>query len=288
MCAGAPSDATDGVVVPTPYTSSPSTTKGHTHSTLPSPTLPEERSRPNVQPNSPSCPDTLPGALSKVPDVLSKASPCPDVFISYNRASTSPQFLDSLTDQLQAGGCSVWRDSTHIAGGREWHGAVAQALTKSKHFLCLLTEGYLQSRHCINELFLADTKKKNIFPVFLSDLDMDASPGVSLVLSSLQWIKPHLSGQDWTVVASQVAAQVLKGLPARGVQEAAKPLDSYTVGEVCKLVQGLELDSALFHANTVSGEDLLQLTEQDMREELNMRPLQIRKLKQHIHKMKQH
>lgn len=141
-----------------------------------------------------------------------------DFFLSYSRQSTPFEFLQHLEEMLRGAGYSVWRDSTHIAGGSEWHSAVAKALLHSRALVCLLTDSYLQSQYCTKELFLAEHKGKLLFPVFLQeDVDLERHSGVLLTLSSLNWIKPTLPSKggccrDWRAVAGSVAVELRRGL----------------------------------------------------------------------------
>ena len=52
--------------------------------------------------------------------------------------------------------------------------------------------------------------------------------------------------------------------------------------EVCAFVERLDISSELFKANSVSGEDLYHLGDGDLKTELKLKPLQIRKLKRHM------
>ena len=230
------------------------------------------------------------------PPSLAQQPSSSDLFISYNRRSTPREFLVCLERCLQEAGLSVWRDSTHITGGKEWHGAMAQAIISSKAFLCIMTTGFLQSQYCNKELFLAEEKKKTIFPVFLEELNLDRSPGIALVLSSLNWIQPLQcyeapADPDWDWVAREVVLHVQKSIgdcehhlhhlaPRRD-----KPLREFTVEEVCQAIKNLELDSSHFKENTVDGQSLIELTDTEMKKELKLRPLQIKKLKKYIDTM---
>ena len=139
-----------------------------------------------------------------------------DLFLSYSR-KTEEEFLTILEAELEDKGYSVWKDTTCIPGGAEWHTAVAQAILSSKAFVCLITKDFMKSQHCKNELFLAESKQKLILPIILENqMNFDLYPGVSLVLISLNWIQPKLPGPcehgGWGRVASEAATQLLEAL----------------------------------------------------------------------------
>ena len=54
----------------------------------------------------------------------------------------------------------------------------------------VITQKYIGSRFCINELYTADGDKKHIFPVMYEDVDFDstdAGKGIKFVISSINW-----------------------------------------------------------------------------------------------------
>ena len=57
-------------------------------------------------------------------------------------------------------------------------------------FMPIITQKYVSSRYCVNELYAADNDKKVIFPVIFSDADFtvsDTAKGVKFVVSSINW-----------------------------------------------------------------------------------------------------
>ena len=215
--------------------------------------------------------------------------PPKDIFLSY---SHSPEFaaeVQQLKKDLQSAGYSVWLDTQDIATGSDWHSAIGDGLFDCRAFVALLSDRYIQSKYCRNELFMVDSMHKPIFPVFLQPVDLSsrAASGVQYAISSLNHVSLHTGYQ-------QALACLLQGLRAVGIHPhtphphpstippSQKPLSSYTVSEVCQFVESLEISPHHFQENSIAGSDLLSLTDDDLRTELRLQPLQIRKLRKHM------
>ena len=215
--------------------------------------------------------------------------PPKDIFLSY---SHSPEFaaeVQQLKKDLQSAGYSVWLDTQDIATGSDWHSAIGDGLFDCRAFVALLSDRYIQSKYCQNELFMVDSMHKPIFPVFLQPVDLSsrAASGVQYAISSLNHVSLHTGYQ-------QALACLLQGLQAAGIHPhtphphpstippSQKPLSSYTVSEVCQFVESLEISPHHFQENSIAGSDLLSLTDDDLRTELRLQPLQIRKLRKHM------
>ena len=57
-------------------------------------------------------------------------------------------------------------------------------------FIPIISQKYLSSRYCVNELYAADNDQKIIFPIIFSDVDFnvsDSSKGVKFIISSINW-----------------------------------------------------------------------------------------------------
>ncbi len=229
-----------------------------------------------------------------------------DVFISYGREGPTLVFVHGLKAGLERAGYSVWLDTEAIPSGSQWHAVIGEGLRQCKALVAVITHKYARSRFCKNELFMADSAHKDIFPVFLEDVDFSSEDaGVLYTISSINWIKVK-SGRGGHREALEA---LIRGLRDKAIvpswpegdnqtdshsvtpQDAAqcsKPLNRFSVEEVCSFVSGMELDAQPFRENSVAGEDLLELTEEDLRGELGLKPLQVRKLQKKIrHKLQQ-
>ena len=235
-------------------------------------------------------PHTPPPPTVHVPNTALSTRQEKDVFISYSREAVATSFVARLSEGLQAAGYSVWVDTVDIPSGSDWHLAIGEALQKCRALVAVISKKYLLSRYCKNELFMADSVHKPIFPVFLEDVDLSGSSesaGVLYTISSINWVR--VKGQYMDAVQ-----RLLKGMEEKGIKPGvdpcpkevegtpSKPLRQFSVGEVCKFVSQLEIQADLFLENSVGGEELLELSDTDMQNELGLRPLQIKKLRKHI------
>ena len=249
-----------------------------------------------------------------------------DIFLSYGREASTAPFVARIKNDLEAAGYSVWLDTVDIPSGSDWHSAIGDGLRRCNALLAIITNKYICSKYCKNEMFMADSTHKPIFPLFLEEVDFNSSEdsGVLYTISSINWIKltNGMAGYD------DAFARLLEGMRGKGVtprntpvndgststciddctksqqdikttqpSEAStenksesqpkhlfskKPLKSFSVSDVCLFVEQLELNSKTFTENSVGGEDLLELTDEDMKAELGLKLLQIRKLRRHI------
>jgi hypothetical protein len=201
-----------------------------------------------------------------------------DLFLSYSREVESTKFVTKLKRKLESSGFSVWMDTEDIHTGSDWHSAVGDALQNCKALIVVITARYLTSEYCKKELYMASDEKKPVFPVVLGDVDFSKSDsGVRYAISSLNRI--YFSNAS----DQKAFAKLLEGLKHKVVPSITKkPLKNFTVDEVCAFVEGLDISSELFKENSVSGEDLYHLGDEDLKTELKLKPLQIRKLRRHM------
>ena len=213
-----------------------------------------------------------------VTDVPYEGSSDKDIFLSYSRETESTDFVIKLKKNLESTGYSVWMDTEDIHTGSDWHSAIGAALQNCKAFIAVMTSRYLVSEYCKKELFMASSEHKPIFPIVLGDVNFSSSDsGVLYAISSLNRI-------NFKNASDQKAfSKLLEGLKHQikpSINE--KPLKIFTVDEVCAFVEGLEISSKLFKANSISGGDLAHLTDKDFKNELKLTSLQIRKLRRHM------
>ena len=93
--------------------------------------------------------------------------------------------------------CRTWIDISDIPAGSDWHGAIGTALHNCRAIIVIITQKYLGSRYCTNEMYQANSDRKSIFPVFFQDVDFgitETSRGVKYVISGINWtmFRPNL------------------------------------------------------------------------------------------------
>ena len=110
---------------------------------------------------------------------------------------------------------SVWLDTEDILSGSDWHGALGTALDNCKAIIPVITQKYISSHFCKEELYMANSNMKLIFPVFFEDADMSASDltrGVKLVISSFNWTMFRPGVDNYNVSRGKL----VQGLLAQG------------------------------------------------------------------------
>lgn len=183
-----------------------------------------------------------------------------------------------LKKDLECAGYSVWVDTEDIHTGSDWHSAIGEALQNCKALIAVMTPRYLTSDYCKKELYMASDEKKPIFPIVLGKVNFSkCDSGVRYTISSLN----RIAFDD---AADQKAfAKLLEGLKRQvkpSIRE--KLLKDFTVDEVCAFMESLGISSKPFKANSISGEDLAHLTDEDFKTELRLKPLQIKKVRRHM------
>ena len=138
-----------------------------------------------------------------------------DVFISYGRDQNTTSLVIRLKRDLEREGFKVWLDITDISGGSHWHSAIGEGLRKCKALIAIVTQKYIHSKYCKNELFMADTLHKHIFPIFLEEVRFDSSDdaGVQYVIASINWIIMTPAKSTY----SKAFSQLLHGMYKKGL-----------------------------------------------------------------------
>ena len=136
-----------------------------------------------------------------------------DLFISYSHSPHTLPMVQRLQQDLQEAGYSVWLDTADIASGSNWHSAIGEGVRDCRALLALLSERYINSKYCRNELFMADSIQKPIFPVLLETVDLSsrAASGVQYVVTSLNHIDIAMAGYEASL------ASLLHGLTSAGI-----------------------------------------------------------------------
>ena len=113
------------------------------------------------------------------------------IFISYGREPAVIQFAKQLKRDLEVNGFSVWLDQESIGSGEDWHGAIGTGLQECVAIIPIITQKYIDSRFCMNELYTADGDKKLIFPIMYDpSVDLSGSEtgrAVKFIVSGINW-----------------------------------------------------------------------------------------------------
>ena len=116
----------------------------------------------------------------------------PFIFISYSHKNKDAAL--SIVEHLQKDGYRVWYDEG-IHPGSEWDEYIARFVANCTLFIALLSEEYLLSSNCKDELNYARNKEKNRVLIYLEEIELPA--GMDLRLSRLQNIhKNNYSDED--------------------------------------------------------------------------------------------
>lgn len=137
------------------------------------------------------------------------------VFISYGRSSKVCSFAKQLKKDLEANGYTVWLDLESIPCGSDWHVEIGEGVYKCSFIIPIITEKYVDSKFCLNELYLADGEKKWIFPIMYEDVDFNESKGgraVKFIISGINWTM-FRPGQDDYQKSLQ---SLIEGMKCRG------------------------------------------------------------------------
>ena len=79
-------------------------------------------------------------------------------------------------------------NAVHV--GSDWRAAIGSGLHHCKGLIAVITNKYIKSKYCKNELYVADSDEKCIFPVIFEDVNFeqsDKSRGVKYVINGINW-----------------------------------------------------------------------------------------------------
>lgn len=107
----------------------------------------------------------------------------PYIFISY--AHKNDKEVRKIISRLQDNGFRVWFDEG-IDPGTEWAEHIAERVSSCGYFIAFVSDEYLESTNCRDELSFARDKNKKRLLVYLSDVQL--SDGMSMRLNRIQAI----------------------------------------------------------------------------------------------------
>ena len=137
------------------------------------------------------------------------------IFISYGREVDVSYFVRQLKRDLEANGYSVWLDMESIPAGSDWHGAIGTGLQECSAFIPVITQKYVGSRFCMNELYTADGDKKTIFPIIYEDVDFVSTEGgraLKFIISGINWTMLRPGKEEYT----DSLQKLIKGMKEKG------------------------------------------------------------------------
>ena len=113
--------------------------------------------------------------------------PKKDIFISYDREEEVREFAKKLKSDLEANRVSVWLDVDDISTGSDF--SVGVALQSCLALIPILTKKYVHSRYCKEELYVANSEDKVLFPVIYEDGWDEGGEGaeVNYIVAAYNW-----------------------------------------------------------------------------------------------------
>jgi hypothetical protein len=97
------------------------------------------------------------------------------LFLSYGRGEAT-KFVLWIKDQLIRRGFDVWMDSEQIKSGSDWQHAIAEAVLTCDGMITVLDNKYKNSTYCKDEMSLAKSENKPIFPILFRGATFTSLP----------------------------------------------------------------------------------------------------------------
>lgn len=117
------------------------------------------------------------------------------LFLSYGRGEAS-DFSRWLRDQLQAAGYQVWFDQSDIRATGNWLKAIGEALRSCDGLVAVINSKYCGSEFCKNEMTMAHSNGKPIFPILFNGFEFCHLPAeMEYPLASTQCV-PFRDGSN--------------------------------------------------------------------------------------------
>ncbi len=110
----------------------------------------------------------------------------PYIFLSYSHRDSEP--AAEIIRQMNADGFRIWYDEG-LVPGKEWDENIARAIMGCSYFMALMSENYLGSANCRDELNYARDKKLPLLLIYLQDVELPA--GMEMRLGRMLAIHRH-------------------------------------------------------------------------------------------------
>jgi hypothetical protein len=133
-----------------------------------------------------------------------------EIFLSYSRADRP--IAEALVTTAAARGVDVWFDGK-IQGGQDWREDIVDKLSKARALVILFSEHSNASKQLIKELAVADSLRKLVVPVLITDCEPQGA--YLYELASRNWINIHPNPQTrLAALIDQLATELeLSGIP---------------------------------------------------------------------------
>ena len=140
------------------------------------------------------------------------------IFISHSSADDHQAL--ALREWLAAEGWAADSDvyldihpDSGMAAGQRWLNALEEAATRCEAVVFLVSEAWLSSKWCSDEMRLAQTLNKKIFTLLIEDIGLDRLPhGLTIQVASGQHLIGPQGRVNWCLVSVFVDQQ-LGGAP---------------------------------------------------------------------------
>ena len=108
-----------------------------------------------------------------------------DVFISYSRRDS--EFVQRLNTAFVGANRVVWVDWQSIPRGEDWWHEIQQGIENVDAFICVISEHWLTSEICHNELLQARQNNKRVLPIIRQRIEDDIEKRVKGTWMDLPW-----------------------------------------------------------------------------------------------------
>eukprot|EP00937_MAST-01D_sp_MAST-1D-sp2_P002405 g2405.t1 len=139
-----------------------------------------ERSAHAPAPPAQAGPGASAGAPTSAPTssaskVLPLGGSRPKLFLSYGRGEAS-DFARWLKTRLEQSGFDVWFDENDISASSNWQREIGEALRGCDGLVAVLNAKYIHSDFCKNELAMANSHSKLLFPLLFRSFEFGQLP----------------------------------------------------------------------------------------------------------------
>lgn len=161
----------------------------------------------------------------------------PYVFISYAHRDSARIY--PMIQGLQNRGFRVWYDEG-LEVGSHWDEAISQHLSACDCVVCFITEGFLLSQNCLDEIHFAKELNKEPLIVYLDDV----TPPMTFQFryGRLHALRCSLSADDDALIDELTQSKAI--LRCRSSAPAIDPLTAFARGEAFYYGQGVDVDYA--------------------------------------------